>query len=241
MRLAVIADIHGNLEAMNQVLADIDDQGVDRIVCLGDNIGYGPEPEAVIHKIRERGIPSLMGNHELVVKEPGYLDWFNPLARKTHLLTEDSLSQSSLDYCRSLEMNMIIEGCLCVHGCPPDSALTYIFEPSDRAMIRIFRGMDQKICFVGHTHRLEIISFNGGKVERSPVTGGQTPLHPADQYIINVGSVGQPRDGNNKAKYVIWDDAERLLTVRLVPYDIAVTADKIIKLGWPETNALRLW
>jgi len=241
VKLAVISDIHGNIEALNEVLGDVDRRNVDQIVSLGDNIGYGPEPEAVIETLCDRGIPSILGNHELAVKEPAYLEWFNPLARKSHIKTRECLSPQALDYCRGLPPTRIVQGCLCVHGCPPDSTITYIFELSRAQLARIFDRMDERICFVGHTHRLEIIAYDGGEAKwRDPVDTA-VQLDPDCQHIINAGSVGQPRDGDNRAKYVIWDTETYTLTVRRVPYDIKVTADRIIELGWPEFYARRLW
>ena len=102
-------------------------------------------------------------------------------------------------------------------------------------------AMPEKVCFVGHTHDLELFSFDGQKVKDTPLGKGPVTLKKDRQYIINIGSVGQPRDGNNNAKYVIWDTASRSLEVRFIPYDIAKTADKILELGLPEYNASRLW
>ncbi|MBW1896827.1 MAG: metallophosphoesterase, partial [Deltaproteobacteria bacterium] len=102
-------------------------------------------------------------------------------------------------------------------------------------------AMPEKICFVGHTNDLELFSFVGRKVKDAPLGKGVVTLKKDCQYIINIGSVGQPRDGNNNAKYVIWDNASGILEVRFVPYDIAKTADKILELGLPEYNASRLW
>lgn len=241
MRLAVISDIHGNHEAFKQVLLDTEQAGVEAIVCLGDNIGYGPEPEAVVARMRELAIPCVMGNHELAVAEPSTLDWFNDLARRSILLTAELLSEESLEYCRTLPTSLVVEQCACVHGCPPDSVLTYILEPSDRELIRRMKQMPQDICFVGHTHLLEIIRLDDRGLQRAPLFQSRIHLPEGPKYLINAGSVGQPRDGNNNAKYLIWDDDARLLEVRFVPYDIAATVNKILDLGWPPFHARRLW
>jgi len=241
MRLAIISDIHGNLEAFKEVLADIDRSRIDGLACLGDNIGYGPEPERVIDLVRQRDIPSVMGNHELAVVDVKYLDWMNPTARKSLVMTSKLLSDDSVDYIRTLPPAMTCHGSLCVHGAPPDSITTYLFRLSDTQLKEAFLNMEETICFLGHTHDLLSISFDAGEITRSLLGNRIVSLQKDHQYIINVGSVGQPRDGNNNAKYVIWDTSSGTIEVRFVPYDIAATANKIIELGFPELNARRLW
>jgi len=122
MRIAILSDIHGNLEALEQVLEDLDRQRPDSVVCLGDNVGYGPNPEEVLNIVRERRMPCVMGNHELGVVDAQYLGWFNPLARTSLLVTRQLLSSSSLEYIRDLKPFLIHEEGLFVHGCPPDSS-----------------------------------------------------------------------------------------------------------------------
>ena len=241
MRLAIISDVHGNLEALKEVLADIDQSQVDSVVCLGDNIGYGPEPEGVVRLVRERYIPCIMGNHELAVVEPKYLDWMNPIARRSLILTRDLISQDTLDYIHGLRFSMSCAGNLCVHGCPPDSVITYLIELSKLEFTQLFPTMRERICFVGHTHDLQMVSFDGKKVTQAPLYSGEFVLQPEKKYIINVGSVGQPRDGDSSAKYVIWDDTSGQIEVKYIPYNVAATARKILELGLPEFNADRLF
>ena len=241
MKTAVISDIHGNLEALKQVLADIDRSGIDSVVCLGDNIGYGPEPEEVVNLIRKRNIPSVMGNHELAIIEPKYVDRMNPVARSSLLLTQMLISQDTLEYIRSLKTSLVFHESLCVHGCPPDSVTKYLFEVSNTDLEQIFRSIKERISFVGHTHVLEVIQFDGKEITRSRLSAGLFPLQEQNQYIINAGSVGQPRDGDNRAKYLIWDTTSGHIVVRFLAYDIARTASRILELGFPEHNAQRLW
>jgi predicted phosphodiesterase len=241
MRLAIMSDIHGNLEAFKEVLADIEAVEVDGVACLGDNVGYGPEPEAVVQLLREQNIPSVMGNHELSIVDPEYFSWMNPPAQQSLIITEELLSENTIRYLKTLPPSMPFHGSLCVHGCPPESITTYLFELSRSEFKETFLAMPEKVCFVGHTHDLELFSFDGQKVKDAPLEKGIVTLKKGEQYIVNIGSVGQPRDGNNNAKYVIWDDESGSLEVRFVPYDIAKTADKILELGLPEYNASRLW
>lgn len=241
MRLAIISDIHGNLEAFKEVLADIDRSEVDGIASLGDNIGYGPDPEEVVQLIRQRKIPSVMGNHELAVVDHRYLDWMNPSARRSLVITKELLSPDTVKYIKGLKASMTFHGSLCVHGCPPDSITTYMYELSRIQFKEIFLNMKEKICFVGHTHYPQIIIFDGEELGGAPLSEGKITMRQDHQYIINVGSVGQPRDGNNNAKYVIWDLSAGSIEVRFIQYDIASTARKILEIGFPEINATRLW
>lgn len=239
--MAIISDVHGNLEALEEVLKDIDQSNIEQVLCLGDNIGYGPDPEAVIELIRQRDIQGVMGNHELGLVDSVYLDWFNPVARKSLLITGALISSNSFDYLRRLNASMVKEQCRCVHGAPPASITTYLFELNRSQLHRLMVTLEEKICFVGHTHDLEIVQIGEEAVDRAALSEGARLLKEDRKYIINVGSVGQPRDGNNNAKYVIWDSAARLLDVRFIPYDIAATAAKISRLGFPSVNARRLW
>ena len=241
MRLAIISDIHGNLEAFREVLADIDESGVDGVACLGDNIGYGPEPEEVVRLVRQRDIPCVMGNHELAAVDQKYHMMMNPSAHKSLSITKELISRKTLRYIEGLKPSMVFHGSLCVHGCPPDSVTTYLFQPSDNQFRQIFLAMKSKICFVGHTHNLDIVSFDGEQVVWGSFGQGPVSLSNNRQYIVSVGSVGQPRDGNNNAKYVIWDPTSGTVELRFIPYDIEATASKILALGFPEYNAKRLW
>ncbi len=241
MRLAVISDIHGNLEAFREVLADLEQSRTDQVYCLGDNIGYGPEPEAVVRLLRQRQIPTVKGNHELGVSDPAYLHLFNATAQASLRLTRRLISADTCAFIEQLPTNLTQGECLMVHGCPPDSITRYLFELADEELLLLLKRLPQRLSFVGHTHDLELITYDGLELIRQPLGRGETPLRPGCRYLINVGSVGQPRDGNNNAKYVIYDDTSRLLEVRFIPYDISKTADKIIALGFPSFYAARLW
>ncbi len=241
MKLAIISDIHGNIEALENVLTDIESAGVDDIVCLGDCVGYGPDPERVVSEIRQRKIPTIMGNHELAICTPHQLAWFNPLAQASLRKTLTMLSSASIDFIEHLPKSLVAAQCLCVHGYPPDSVRTYLFQKSPEALIKTLKSMTEPICFVGHTHDLKIVTFDGHRVERHALEQGRLNLNVELRHIINVGSVGQPRDGNNNAKYIIYDQETNVLEIRFVPYDIAATVAKIKASGLPQNHANRLW
>ncbi len=241
MRLAVLSDIHGNLEAFQEVLADLDRQGVDRVVSLGDNVGYGPEPEAVVRLLQARGIPSVLGNHEWGLCRPEHLGWFNPGAQRALVRTGELMGEEALCTCCSLPRFRTWEGSRFVHGFPPDDVVTYLFSVDHDTLEQTLRDMDEEICFVGHTHELVLVRLGGGGVDVRPLDPGVVSLDVEGPWLVNAGSVGQPRDGDNRAKYVIWDPQARTLEVRFVSYDIRKTADGIVAAGMPRRYADRLW
>ena len=241
MRLAILSDIHGNYEALKQVLIDLDRAKVDSEICLGDCIGYGPEPEETIREVMQRKIPAILGNHEMAAIDPEQLNWFNPLARRPLEKTIRMLSPTSRDYISQLPFYRIAAKARFVHGFPPESAQTYLFQKKAPELRKAFELMEERICFLGHTHTLELIRYDGRQVDRMKLGEGETQLDGNARYIVNVGSVGQPRDGTNHAKYIIWDKSKGVIDVRFIPYDIASTVAKIEAAGLPENHAKRLW
>lgn len=241
MRIAIVSDIHGNLDAFEQVLADIDRSDIDEIISLGDNIGYGPEPDEVVEQIRIRRIDSVIGNHELAIKHPKYMSWFNPVARESLEKTTKMLSDLTLGYIAAQKPYCVKQRCRFVHGFPPDSALTYLFQIPDYRIQKEMEKLNEQICFVGHTHMLEVISYDGYTWDRNSLGKGVMALDKKIKYIFNIGSVGQPRDGDNRAKYAIWDSSQSTLDIRYIAYDIGSVVEKIKKVGLLEAHARRLW
>jgi predicted phosphodiesterase len=240
MRIAVLTDIHGNLEALQAVFKDLDRLSIHTILCLGDLIGYGPDPDAVVLAVRDRGIRSVIGNHELATIDPSHLKWFNPPARDSLRKTAGLLSDASMAFIASLKPSLTAHNCRFVHGFPLDSVSTYAFAVTNNRICKTFMEMPEKVCFIGHTHLLEIIDYDGRDITRGTFFEGITQLSPARQYIINIGSVGQPRDNNHDAKYVIYDTDEMTLELRHVSYDILAVVQKIKAAGLPEVHANRL-
>ncbi|MEN6440619.1 MAG: metallophosphoesterase family protein [Syntrophobacter sp.] len=240
MKIAIVSDIHANLEAFEEVLPDLERTGAESIVCLGDCIGYGPDPEEVVRRVRSLAIQTVMGNHELGIAHPRFLSWFNESARKSLLLTEGLISEDTRGWLSRLDASLSFHGGLFVHGCPPDSITDYLFEARDNRLARLLERMEHRICFVGHTHLLELVSWRDGKLIRSSLGEGIIRLDARTRYIANIGSVGQPRDGTREAKYAVWDTIEDTLEVRFVAYNAAETARKILVLGFPRINADRL-
>lgn len=241
MRIAIISDIHGNATAFEAVLADIEDHAeVEAIYCLGDNVGYGPEPEKVISMLVARQIPSVLGNHELAINQPETLPWFNPMARRSLEKTMDFLSETAKAHIAEFSTSLTLGDYRLVHGFPPDSPTTYLFEVSPQHIKETLSQMDERIVFIGHTHELLIIEFDGEDITTNPLYRGSIALDTEKKYLVNAGSVGQPRDGDSKAKYLIWDDSTNELSVRFVTYNINDTVQKIFQAGLPEQHAWRL-
>lgn len=239
MIVAVLSDIHGNLEALEAVWADMDSFPVDEIVSLGDMVGYGPDPEAVLGSVRERRVRCCMGNHELGIVSPMQRSWFNPTALKGLDLTAALLSAGSRQFIASLPRFLLLEGARFVHGFPPESVNTYLFQVED-FRIEDWFARGEGPAFVGHTHELMLVRRAGSEIERRELGPGAFALD-AGGCIVNAGSVGQPRDGNNNAKYLLWDTDRGTVDVRFVPYDIETTVDKIRERGFPSYYGSRLW
>jgi diadenosine tetraphosphatase ApaH/serine/threonine PP2A family protein phosphatase len=241
MRLAVLSDIHGNLEAFCRCLNDIDLSDVDQIVNLGDSIGYGPDPEEVLRLLYNRGIPNILGNHELAIIDKNFRIWLTPRTLKSIKHTEKRLSSTSLSYIINLPVFRVVEGALLVHGCPPNSPTIYLNHMNLSEIREAFDSKSFTIAFTGHTHLLMLIRYDGKDLEFIPLSKDSIVLEQDYRYIVNVGSVGQPRDGDPRAKFVIWDNSLNTLEIRRIPYDIARTAAKIRERGFQPSDADRLF
>jgi predicted phosphodiesterase len=242
MRRAVIADIHGNNQALAAVLVDIESQRIDDIISLGDTIGYGPEPERVVRTLMARAIVSVQGNHELALINDDYFRMLNPTSQQSLARTRELLSETSLSWLASLPILVLSDNARFLHGCPPASATEYLFDPSPVRLRRIFAGYPESLCFVGHTHLLTMFkSTAAGSTINVTIGPGTITLDPACRYLFTCGSVGQPRDDHsNLAKYGIWDDERHTVEIRAVPYDVDSTVRLLRVKGFPESNARRL-
>lgn len=241
MRTAVLADIHANMAALEAVLTDIADQGVSEILCLGDSIGYGPDPGEVLAELRRLGVPSVLGNHEYAVRNPVYRTQMNADPRRSMEMTLAMLSEEDLAQIDGLEPVLTVAGARLVHGCPPKSPTCYLFYPSAQMLERLFASIPERLCFYGHTHVLSFFEEGLPPEKGMEAELGTYRLRPDRRYLVNPGSVGQPRDGiNNRAKYLIWDRERGTVTYRDVAYDVQRTVNSLRRLGFPSFNAERL-
>lgn len=247
MLTAVLSDIHGNLPALDAVLADAREQGAERYWCLGDVVGYGAQPAECLDIIRELAARMIKGNHEEAVLR-GPLG-FNPLASQAIRWTRDALEdhRDSIAYLESLGVRVDEDHAVLVHGSPAQPIDEYLFRedtldhlPRDRdfspKLARCFQLIDRP-CFVGHTHVPGVIDEGLTWVEPSDV-GGRFDTH-GRPCIANVGSTGQPRDGDLRASYALFDG--RSVTFRRVHYDVKEAAARIFAAeGLPDRLGQRL-
>lgn len=241
MKLAVVSDIHGNLGAFKAVLADMDAQRATCAVSLGDNVGYGPDPGPVLRLVASRHIPSVAGNHEMAVADARWLRAFNSQVRAVARMTTDWLDDEETEWVRAMPRVLVREGCRFVHGMPPDSPFTYLYEFHGKRLGTVFDLFPEPVCFVGHTHDLELVRRDpDGVVAREPLPEGARVLPAGGRYLISAGSVGQPRDGDSRAKYLLWEPGSRRLTARFVPYDVQEAARRFREAGVSERYVLRL-
>jgi len=242
MKIAVIADIHSNLQAFEAVLTDIKKENVGEILCLGDLIGYGPDPRRVVKLTRERSIDSVLGNHEYALSNRAYFNHLNPSPRASLTLNLAQLDPLDIDYLKSLPQVITRHGARFVHGCPPKSPTAYLLEPSDRMLGKIFGSFPEQFAFYGHTHVFELFESKDGEIRKRPFSPGIHFLAENGRYLVNPGSVGQPRDGLNcHAKYCLWNPDSLTLELKSIPYDIKKTALRLRESGYPDFNAERLF
>jgi predicted phosphodiesterase len=236
MNYAVISDIHSNLEAFERTLSEIDGMGVDKIVCLGDIVGYGASPNECLDIVRERQLTSVIGNHDMVACGRGEPYNFNPIARDAALWTRNELTDENRDFLFSLPHQRQIEDFLIVHGAISDPDL-YIFSSSE-AFLEFNLMIEAKICFFGHTHVKVYYVYAHGRVEC--FTNDEVELSEENFYLINPGSVGQPRDRDPRASFLIYEHDEKTIKFFRLEYDIMTAQEKIIAAGLDKRLAYRL-
>ncbi|PHR25202.1 MAG: metallophosphoesterase [Desulfotalea sp.] len=240
MIFAILADVHGNFEALEAVSEDVRQFAVDRVVCLGDNVGYGPEPDEVVTFIRRHGYDSVLGNHEFALCDPRARRWLNFQAAENNQITKGLLSKENLEFSCKLPLTLEFEGGYFVHAFPRESVFRYLSKQNDARIVQLFRAYSSSVFFVGHTHALQLVFEEDAAIVRRELKKETLVLEPHKKYIVNCGSVGQPRDGDRSAKYVLWDTVAASIEVRFVAYDAQKTMEKIRKCGFPQAYALRL-
>jgi len=236
MRYGIFGDVHANLEALEAVLDDMQSQRVTNLVCLGDVVGYGANPKECLQIVRQLQCPVVKGNHDEETCESRHLRDFNRSAAHAILWTRDQLSDEEKNYLRNLRYTMPVDNFTIVHSSlDSPSAWGYIFSEMDAAAS--FTYQTTQICFFGHTHVPHIFMRDSG------LRGGfysKIKIQPRRKYMINAGGVGQPRDGDWRAAYAIYDTNEDTVTLRRVEYDIITAQKKIIDAGLPPRLAERL-
>ncbi len=236
MKYAIIADIHGNLDAFEVVLDDIRNQNATHIVCLGDVVGYNARPRECLKIVRDMNIPCVKGNHDEYCSSEDNLDGFNPHAADAVLWTRQQLSDEERQWLRDLKYTRMAANFTMVHATlDVPERWGYVFDKL--AAAASFPYQNTQVCFFGHTH--VPVAF----MRDTAVRGGtysKFKIDPAKKYFINVGAVGQPRDNNPKAAYVLYDMDAQTIELRRLDYDIAAAQMKILEAGLPERLAERL-
>ncbi|MFP5240429.1 MAG: metallophosphoesterase family protein [Acidobacteriota bacterium] len=240
--MIVLSDIHANLEALEAVLADIRATGAQGpLIFLGDMVGYGADPEAVVRRVRSLGALAVQGNHEAGVCDGGRAKRFNPVAWDVVCWTRERLSAESREWLAGLPRFLSLDGCRLVHGMPPQSVDKYLVQAEEPEIRAIMENLEEPVSFVGHTHLLRLVSLGpGGEYSNKRLDCGGRVLDSGSRHLVNCGAVGQPRDGDTHAKYVVYDPRTRELDVRFVAYDALCAARKIIAAGLPAVYAERL-
>lgn len=233
---AVISDIHGNLEAFEAVLGDIPGE-VERVFCLGDVIGYGASPNECCDLVRREEIPVITGNHDLAVVDLDTdLNWFNPVAEAAVRWTREQLNEENQNFLRSRPRMMQTSEALFVHGSvrDPDEYIIDGTTAAENLAVLKSEYPNIPICFFGHTHVKAVApSPNGSAVESDSLD-----LSTNGPYLVNPGSVGQPRDGDTFSSYVLVEGTD--VTYRFVEYDIEKAQARIRNAGLPGMLADRL-
>jgi diadenosine tetraphosphatase ApaH/serine/threonine PP2A family protein phosphatase len=234
---AVISDIHSNLAALTACVADIDREGVQRIACLGDVVGYGADPNPCVELVRERADLVVAGNHDYAAVGRTDIDYFNPDARAAILWTRGELTPESRAYLAGLPLHLETEGILLVHASPSEPA-AWNYVRSLREAARELAAFDHDLCLIGHSHFPEFFVARNGGLKR--VAPPLLVLRRGERALGNVGSVGQPRDGDPRAAYALVDPVERRVEIRRVDYDIESVRGRILNTALPASAADRL-
>lgn len=242
MRYLILSDIHANWEALRAVLASAGSL-YDRVVCCGDLVGYGADPDAIVDWVRANVSGVVRGNHDKACAGLEDLEWFNPVARLSALWTQAATQPENIQFLRDLARGPArINGFQILHGSPLDED-EYVVSEQDVAQVAPY--LDCNVSFFGHTHLQGAFLCHRNGVKRAITTAaasGQEVLELENDvsYLINPGSVGQPRDGDRRAAYAIYEPEARLVSLRRAEYDVASAQKKIINAGLPELLALRL-
>ncbi len=238
MRIGILSDVHSNLESLQAVLDACEKEQIDEYVCLGDTVGYGANPNECVTLIRDLTGHLVAGNHDQGVTGDTSISYFNDAAKKAVAWSKRIMSKEHLRFLSSLPLTLEYHGMLFVHSTPSFPEEWKYIVSIDNAMHE-FAFFEQRCCFVGHSHQPGVFSINDDHEMGSSIDESLQCIE-TKRYIINAGSVGQPRDGDPRASYVIFDTETKRLTFRRIAYDIATCQEKILRAGLPPFLAQRL-
>ena len=235
--IAILGDIHANIDALNVVLDDCRAQGVTDYLCTGDIVGYNARPHECLEIVRGLGCPVVMGNHDHYVSSQQNLEDFNPHAAAVIEWTRSQLTEEELEFLRSIPFVSTKMGITLVHATMDNpEGFGYVFDHLQAEAH--FTHQITPVCFHGHTHCPMIYEKQIGAVYRIDAQDFKMPI--GRKYFVNVGSVGQPRDGDPRASYVLYDPKARVVRFRRLEYDVAEAQRKVLEAGLPARLADRL-
>jgi len=241
MKLAILSDIHSNLEALEAVLKDLQTQTISAIYCTGDLVGYAANPNEVIDLLQQNKVKCILGNHDYACFNRRAAEAMTRDARQAIVFTRHELTSENKTYLKGLPWQISENGIYMIHGLPPAFLDEYIDLQSNRALEHAFSSFREQVAFVGHTHWIEIYELTAkGMIVKPVFTGNTFLLKPTSQYIISAGSVGQPRDDNREAGYLIYDADNQQIVKRNIPYNVQLTIQKITNAGLSVRNGRRL-
>jgi diadenosine tetraphosphatase ApaH/serine/threonine PP2A family protein phosphatase len=237
VRYAVVSDVHSNIDALDVAFAEMRDD--DALLCLGDIVGYGPNPNECVEKIRARATATVLGNHDVAAIDDFGLAYFNPVAREAMKWTQGVLTAENRAWLDGLGYEFRMPEFLLVHGAPVNY-FEYVLDKA--AAARAFAATDAPLIFIGHTHIAEVYARDpDGSIRHAHLQqGGEIALEDGVRYLINVGSIGQPRDLNPRASFGFYDSSAKTVTIRRVEYPIARVQEKIASAKLPDALARRL-
>ena len=237
MKYCILGDIHGNLEALETVLKFAQSQGVDRYISVGDVVGYGANPKECIATLRELNAPVVAGNHDYAVTGKLDVEFFNSYAKSAVLWTREQLDEDEMNWLKALRLVQVVsEEITLVHGSLNFPDMFDYIQTSYDAYLSL-EALKTKVCFLGHSH-VPVSFFSGPAVSYS--LSQEIDLNGFDKALVNVGSVGQPRDENPRASVAIYDTDSQIVRLSRLDYDIDKAAAKIVAAGLPEILAERL-
>jgi diadenosine tetraphosphatase ApaH/serine/threonine PP2A family protein phosphatase len=242
VRYLIVSDLHGNWEALDAVLREGAGR-YDEALCCGDLVGYGADPNAVVQWVREHCAVTVRGNHDKACTGLDDLEWFNPVARSAALWTLEALTAENAEWVRELPRGPVFRnGFEVVHGSPCDED-EYVLAAEEAK--QAFGYLESRLAFFGHTHVQGGYIWNRSRVEtisRPSPRGDRQVLEidPDCAYLVNPGSVGQPRDGDPRAAYAVYDSEAQMIAYYRVEYDVATAQRKIRQSGLPPILADRL-
>ena len=236
MKFAIFGDIHANLEALEAVLLDAADQDCTHFTCIGDIVGYNANPRECLRVVQQLDCPVVKGNHDEEASMDTEIVGLNPLAHRALEWTREALSESDKEWLQELRFVRQVRDFTVVHATlDGPSGWNYVTNKFDA--MASFAYQFTPVCFFGHTHTPRFyVKDKNVQLEM----GDMIQIEPSKKYFINVGSVGQPRDGDWRASYAIYDADNQSVTLRRLEYDIKKAQDKILKAGLPEMLANRL-